>query len=193
MIMKKYFEHVNAIVETTNVGVETKIWAFVHILPGAVIGKGVTICDHCFIENDVVIGNDVTIKSGVYMWDGITVEDRVFIGPSVVFVNDLLPRSKNRAYLRKSVLLKEGCSIGAGSVILGGIVVGKHAMVGAGTVVVKDVPDFGLVYGHPGILKGYVCVCAKKMHFSDKSTVFMCECGRNYTFENNKVFFKKKE
>lgn len=191
--MKKYTVHANAIVETTNIGSETKIWAFVHILPGAIIGNGVNICDHCFIENDVVIGNDVTIKCGVYIWDGITVEDKVCVGPSVVFVNDLLPRSKNRAYVRKSTLLKEGCSIGAGSVILGGITVGKYAMVGAGTVVVKDVPDFGLVYGNPGVLKGYICVCAKKIYFLNNNNVYTCECGRKYIFKNKRTVFLRKE
>lgn len=185
--MKNYFVHANAIVETNNIGKDTKIWAFVNILLGAKIGKRVNICDHCFIENDVVIGNDVTIKCGVFIWDGVVVENKVFIGPSVVFVNDLLPRSKNRDYERKRILLKEGCSVGAGSVILGGLVVGKYAMVGAGAVVVKDVPDFGLVYGNPSVLKGYICVCAKKLYFVDKKNLYRCECGRKYKFEDEKV------
>ena len=154
--MKKYFIHPKAIVYTKNIGDKTTIWAFTHVLAGAKIGKNVNINDHCFIENDVKIGNNVTIKNGVYLWDGVLIEDDVFIGPNATFTNDKFPRSKNINYKQEKTLLKKGCSIGANATILPGIVVGEKAMVGAGAVVTKDVPDYALVYGNPAKLMGKV-------------------------------------
>jgi acetyltransferase-like isoleucine patch superfamily enzyme len=154
--MKKYFKHQTAIVDSKNIGEESRIWAFVHILPGAKIGKNANICDHCFIENKVVIGDNVTIKSGVYLWDGITIEDNVFIGPAAVFTNDKYPRSKNKNYRQLKTILKKGCSIGANATILPGLTIGRYAMVGAGSVVTQNVPDFAIVYGNPAVLKGYI-------------------------------------
>ena len=152
----KYVVHKNAIVKTKNIGEGTKIWAFCNILRGAKIGKNCNICDDCFVENNVVIGNNVTIKNGVYLWDGVLIEDDVFIGPNATFTNDKFPRSKNINYKQEKTLLKKGCSIGANATILPGIVVGENAMVGAGAVVTKDVPDYALVYGNPAKLMGKV-------------------------------------
>lgn len=152
----KYAVHKNAIVRTKNIGEGTKIWAFCNILKGAVIGKNCNICDGCFVENKVSIGNNVTIKNGVYLWEGIIVEDDVFIGPNATFTNDKFPRSKNTNYKQEKTLLKKGCSIGANATILPGIVIGESAMVGAGAVVTKDVPDFALVYGNPARVMGKV-------------------------------------
>lgn len=176
--MADYFVHEKAIVETNHIGKGSHIWAFVHILPGAKIGENANICDHCFVENQVVIGNNVTIKSGVYIWDGVTIEDDVMVGPAAVFSNDKLPRSKNPDWKQEPVTLKKGCSIGANSTLLPGIVVGSYALVGAGSVVSKDVPDFALVYGNPARTHGYICVCTKKLNFVNDT--YSCSCGRSY-------------
>lgn len=187
--MKDYFIHKNALVETENIGKDSKIWAFVHILGGAKIGENANICDHCFIENDVTIGNNVTVKCGVYLWDGIKIKDNVFIGPAAVFTNDLFPRSKNTKYIQQKTLLKTGSSIGANATILGGITVGEYALIGAGSVIVKDVPDFALVYGNPGEVKGYICTCTKRMEFSDNT--YTCSCDRRYKIVDEKVTLVK--
>lgn len=146
--MTDFFKHISAIVETDKVGAETRIWAFTHVLPGAVIGKSCNICDHVFIENDVVIGDRVTIKCGVQIWDGLSLEDDVFVGPNVTFTNDSFPRSKKPFELQRTVV-RRGATIGANSTILPGLTIGEHAMVGAGAVVTKDVPPNVLVIGNP--------------------------------------------
>lgn len=173
-----YYIHPVSIVETDQIGNGSKIWAFVHVLKGAVIGKNVNICDHCFIENEVIIGDDVTVKCGVWIWNGIVVENKVFIGPSTVFTNDLLPRSKNKDYIKKNTLLREGCSVGANATIIAGVTIGAYAMIGAGSVVTKSVNDFELVYGNPAQVKGYVCKCGEKLNFNDGKS--RCRCGLIY-------------
>lgn len=173
--------HPSSIVDSTNIGRDSKIWAFVHILKGAKIGSNVNICDHCYIENEVVIGDNVTIKCGVWLWDGITIENNVFVGPSVAFTNDLYPRSKNTAYEQKQTVLQEGCSIGANATILAGVSIGRYAMIGAGAVVTKDVGDFELVYGNPARHRGYVCKCGKKISLNNNA----CTCGCGCAFELN--------
>jgi len=184
-LKKDYFIHKTAIVETERIGSGSRIWAFVHILPYAKIGKNANICDHCFIENDVLIGDNVKIKNGVSVWDGITIGDNVFVGPHVVFTNDLYPRSGNKAYVQKKTVLKNGCSIGANATILAGVTIGRHAMIGAGSVVTKDVGDFELVYGNPAVQQDIICVCAKKMTF--KNAQYACTCKRRYKKIGNKV------
>jgi acetyltransferase-like isoleucine patch superfamily enzyme/dTDP-4-dehydrorhamnose 3,5-epimerase-like enzyme len=151
-----YFKHPYSLVETDNIGNSTRIWAFAHILPGAVIGDDCNICDHVFVENDVRIGNRVTIKCGVQIWNGVTLEDDVFVGPNATFINDLYPRSKK--YLEESTktIIRCGASVGANATILAGIVVGKNAMIGAGAVVTKDVPPNAIVVGNPARISGYV-------------------------------------
>ena len=126
----------------------TRVWQFVVILPKAQIGGNCNICSQCFIENDVKIGNNVTIKCGVYLWDGISIEDNVQIGPNVTFTNDKYPRAKQPFKLERTSIRK-GASIGAGSVILGGITIGENAMIGAGSVVTKDIPANELWLGNP--------------------------------------------
>jgi len=152
----KYFIHEKAIVKTKNIGSGTKIWAFCNVLEGAKIGDNCNICDGCFVEGKVKIGNNITIKNNVCLWDGVEVEDGVFIGPSVVFTNDKYPRSKNKLYKQEKIILRKGCSIGANATILPGITIGEYAMVGAGSVVTKNVPGYSLVYGNPARIVGKV-------------------------------------
>jgi acetyltransferase-like isoleucine patch superfamily enzyme len=178
-----YFQHPSAIVEeNVTIGSGTNIWAFVHILPGAVIGVDCNICDQIFIEGKVRIGNRVTVKSGVSLWDGLVVENDVFIGPNAVFTNDLRPRSQAHLEAYPQTLLKEGSTLGANCVILPGLTVGRWAMVGAGAVVTHDVPDFGLVVGVPARLRGWVCRCGKKLT-SPAVSCWICNCGRTYEEE----------
>jgi acetyltransferase-like isoleucine patch superfamily enzyme len=141
--------HPSSDVQSKQIGEGTRIWQYVVILPGAVIGRDGNICSHCFIENRVVVGDRVTIKSGVQLWDGVTLEDDVFVGPNVTFTNDLNPRSRNAAAKLLPTLVKKGASIGANVTILPGLTIGEDAMVGAGSVVTRDVPPRTLVVGNP--------------------------------------------
>ncbi|WP_305818585.1 N-acetyltransferase [Photobacterium leiognathi] len=125
-------------VQSTNIGIDSRIWQFSVVLKGAVIGNNCNVCAHTLIENDVVIGNNVTIKSGVYLWDGLRIEDDVFIGPCVAFTNDKMPRSKQYPEAFLTTTVKKGASIGANATILPGITLGEYCMVGAGAVVTKD-------------------------------------------------------
>jgi UDP-2-acetamido-3-amino-2,3-dideoxy-glucuronate N-acetyltransferase len=150
-----YFVHDTALCESSDIGEKTTIWAFVHILPGARIGRNCNICDHVFIEGDVVIGDNVTVKCGVQLWDGVRIEDNVFIGPNVTFANDLFPRSKMRPEKYLVTVIEKGASLGANATILPGITVGTGAMVGAGSVVTKNVPPYAIVAGNPARIISY--------------------------------------
>lgn len=161
--MKKYFIHPQAIVETEHIGEKTRVWAFAHILPGAVLGSNCNVNDHTFIENDVIIGDNVTVKSGVYIWDGLRVQDNVFIGPNVTFTNDMRPRSKQYPTSFLSTILEEWSSIGANATIIAGNTIGKYAMIGAGALVTKNIPNNTLWYGNPAKFKGYICNCGEKL------------------------------
>jgi acetyltransferase-like isoleucine patch superfamily enzyme len=143
-------------VASSKIGINTTIWQFSIILEGATIGSGCNICAHTFIENRVVIGNDVTIKSGVYLWDGITIEDNVFIGPNATFTNDKFPRSKQYVDKFPDTIIRKNASIGANATIFPGIVLGESCMVGAGAVVTKDVPDNAVVVGNPAKVVRYI-------------------------------------
>lgn len=149
-------------VQTHSIGENTNIWQFCVVLKKAVIGSNCNINAGVLIENDVVIGDNVTIKSGVQIWDGITVEDNVFIGPNVTFTNDFLPRSKQYPNNFLKTLIKKGASLGANSTIVGGITIDEYAMIGAGSVVTKDVGTQELWYGNPAQCKGFVCKCGQK-------------------------------
>lgn len=151
-----FFKHAQAIVESDKIGDGTRIWAFAHVLPGAVIGQGCNICDHTFIENDVTLGDRVTIKCGVQVWDGVTLDDDVFVGPNATFTNDPMPRSRQHLESFPRTIVRRGASIGANSTILPGITIGMNAMVGAGAVVTADVPPNAIVMGNPARITGYV-------------------------------------
>jgi UDP-2-acetamido-3-amino-2,3-dideoxy-glucuronate N-acetyltransferase len=150
------FVHPQALAESSRIGDGTRIWAFAHVLPGAAIGRDCNICDHVFIENDVTIGDRVTVKCGVQLWDGLRVADDVFIGPNATFSNDKYPRSKQHDRPIEQTRLDAGSSIGAGAVVLPGITVGPRALVGAGAVVTQDVPARAIVSGNPARIVGYV-------------------------------------
>lgn len=144
------FIHPQAIVEPgATVGAKTRVWAFAHVLPKAVIGADCNICDNVFVENDVVVGDRVTIKCGVQLWDGVRLEDDVFVGPNATFTNDLFPRSKKYPVRFLPTIVKRGASIGANATLLSGIVIGENAVVAAGSVVTKDVPPNTVVVGNP--------------------------------------------
>jgi UDP-2-acetamido-3-amino-2,3-dideoxy-glucuronate N-acetyltransferase len=147
--MKKTFIHPLADVSSASVGAGTRIWQFVVVLKGASIGEDCNICSHCFIENDVIMGDRVTVKCGVQLWDGLRIADDVFIGPNVAFANDKFPRSGNRNFQFCTTVVEQGASIGAGATILPGVKIGERAMVGAGAVVTKDVPADSVVVGNP--------------------------------------------
>lgn len=141
--------HPLADVQSSNMGDGTYVWQFCVILKDAQIGENCNINCNVFIENEVFIGDNVTIKPGVQIWDGITLEDSVFIGPNVTFTNDLFPRSKNTEYDMKKTLVKKGASIGANATILGGVTIGENALVGAGSVVTKNIPANEIWAGNP--------------------------------------------
>lgn len=151
-----FFVHPQALCESKTIGEKTRIWAFAHVLPGARIGRDCNICDHVFIENDVVIGERVTVKCGVQLWDGVRLADDVFIGPNATFSNDKYPRSKHYQATVLETHVGRGASIGGGAAILPGLRIGAHAMVGAGSVVTHDVPARAIVSGNPARIVGYV-------------------------------------
>lgn len=148
--------HHSADVQTNKIGPGTNVWQFAVILPNAVIGRDCNINCHTFIENEVVIGDRVTIKAGVFIWDGITIEDDVFVGPNATFVNDKYPHSKMYPENFQVTMIEKGVSIGANATILGGITLGRYAMIGAGSVVTKDVAPYTLVVGNPAKVVGSI-------------------------------------
>lgn len=143
------FIHELADVQSGNIGTGTRIWQYVVVLPHARIGQDCNICSHCFIENDVVIGNRVTVKPHVAICDGVTLEDGVFIGPLVSFTNDRHPKSGNRGFKLERTVVRKGATIGGGAIILPGIEIGQDAVIGAGSVVTRDVPAGVIVVGNP--------------------------------------------
>lgn len=154
--MNNHYVHPQAICESLSIGENTRIWAFAHVLPNAIIGTDCNICDGVFIENDVQVGNRVTVKCGVQLWDGLVIEDDVFIGPNATFTNDLFPRSKIFPNKFLKTFIRKGASIGANATILPGLEIGSGAMVGAGAVVTRSVPSNAIAVGNPAHIIGYV-------------------------------------
>lgn len=172
------FVHPTALVESDDVGAGTRVWAFAHVMAGAVVGRECKIGDHAFIESGATLGDRVTVKNGCLIWYGVHIADEVFVGPNVVFTNDMRPRVRYQTgpedWLETQVLA--GASLGANSTILCGITIGESALVGAGSVVVKDVPAHALVVGNPATQRGWVCECGAVLGPS-----LTCEiCGRRY-------------
>jgi len=163
--------HKTAEVASKKIGLNTRIWQFSVILKDATIGNNCNICSHCFVDNLVSIGNNVTIKSGVQIWNGITIEDNVFIGANVTFTNDKYPVSGNSLnFFLEKTIIKEKPVIGSGSTILPGLTIGKNAVIGAGSVLVKSTGKQEVWFGNPAELQYYICSCGEK---TDKNLV--CE------------------
>lgn len=157
--------HPKGLCESTEVGPGTRVWAFAHVMAGAVVGADCNIGDHAFIESGAHLGDRVTVKNAVLVWDGVTVEDDVFLGPNVLFTNDLRPRAaihRTREELLRTHV-RQGATLGAGAVVVCGTTVGEHAFVAAGTVVLRDVPAHALVVGNPGRQIGWVCGCGERL------------------------------
>ena len=178
------FIHPAAICESHEIGEGTRVWAFAHVMAGAIVGRHCNVCDHAFIEGGARLGDRVTVKNNAMIWEGVTVEDDVFIGPGVILTNDRYPRSPRMfevaaRYGRKENWLtpahiRRGASIGAGAIIVCGITVGRFAGVGAGAVVTADVPDHRLVYGNPARPAGWLCTCGRPL--DDSLTCTGCTC-----------------
>ena len=175
-----YFKHDKAIVDDgADIGDETRVWAFAHVQKNSHVGSHCNICHGAYIEKGSVVGHYVTIKNNVSIFDGVTIEDDVFIGANVSFINDRFPRSNRKdEWTLEKTLVKKGATIGAGSVILCGITIGQYALIGAGSVVTKNVPDHALVVGNPAKFKGYVCSCGRPLN-----EYYRCSCGKNYTIK----------
>jgi len=154
--MSDFFVHPQGICESEDVGAETRIWAFAHVLEGASIGADCNICDGVFVEGGARVGDRVTVKCGVQLWDGVVLEDDVFIGPNATFTNDPMPRSRHRPDEYSHTVVRAGASIGANATLLPGIEIGLGAMVGAGAVVTESVPPHTVVSGNPARIQGYV-------------------------------------
>jgi acetyltransferase-like isoleucine patch superfamily enzyme len=177
---RAYFAHAQALVdEGVAVGQGSRIWAFAHLATGAIVGEDCNICDHTFLEGGVRLGHRVTVKCGVYLWNGVVAEDDVFIGPAAVFTNDDRPRSKKYLESDLKTLLKQGCTLGANSTTLPNVTIGRWAMVGAGAVVTRDVPDHALVVGNPARWRAWVCRCGDKLTPASGG-LLNCKCGLSY-------------
>jgi acetyltransferase-like isoleucine patch superfamily enzyme len=170
--------HPHALVEADEIGAGTRVWAFAHLLPGAVVGSDCNICDHAFVEGGARVGDRVTVKNAVLIWTGVTVEDDVFLGPNMVFTNDMNPRAhvKKGPEALERTLVREGATIGANATIRCGATVGAHAFVGAGTMVLDDVPAHALVVGNPARQIGWVCRCGVRLD----GELACPDCGRRY-------------
>ena len=172
--------HALADVKSRSIGPDTNIWQYAIVLEGASIGNNCNINCHTFIENRVRLGNNVTIKSGVFLWDGITIENDVFVGPNVTFTNDKYPRSKQYPDEYDQTYIETGASIGAGAIIMGGIRIGRYALIAAGSLVTKSVPPYAMVKGAPAKICNYVDESGNKL--TREGDHFLSVTGKKYFF-----------
>jgi len=185
-IGQNFFAHPLALVESSDVGEGTRVWAWAHVMAGARVGAHCNIGEHCFVEAGAVLGNNVTVKNGVAVWARVTVEDNVFLGPNCVLTNDPNPR----AYIKKGpeslvpTLIRANATVGANATIVCGTTIGEYAFIGAGAVVIRDVPDFALLVGNPARQIGWMCVCANKLPLeagAPSETGIRCpDCGQQF-------------
>jgi acetyltransferase-like isoleucine patch superfamily enzyme len=187
--------HPTALVGSAEIGAGTRVWAFSNVLAGARVGRNCNIGDHCYVEGGAVVGDDVTIKNGNAIWEGVTLEDGVFVGPGVLFTNDLYPRSPRlheaaRRYEGRDWLVRtrvrRGASLGAGAVVICGVVVGEYALVAAGSTVTSDVPAHALVAGSPARQRGWVCACGERVHVED-DVAACADCGAAYVLADDRL------
>lgn len=187
--MTDFFHHESAIINPgAVVGAKTKIWHFSHVMQGAVIGESCNIGQNVVISPKVVIGNNVRIQNNVSVYEGVIVEDDAFLGPSCVFTNVINPRSAvSRKHEYRKTLVKKGATIGANATIVCGVTLGEYSFIGAGAVVVRDVPAYALLVGNPARQIGWMSEFGHRLHFDGKSEAVCPESGQRYTLTNNQV------
>lgn len=174
--------HPQGLCEAESVGAGTRVWAFAHVLPGAIVGTDCNVCDAAYIEGGAVVGNRVTVKNQVLIFEGVTIQDDVFLGPAVVFTNDLRPRAhiKRGGDALLPTLVRHGATLGAGVVVVCGTTIGANAFIGAGAVVAKDVPAHAFVVGNPGRVIGWVCTCGERL----PDDLRCVNCGRRFRIDD---------
>ena len=197
--MKKVYVNPTAVVdETVVIGDGTKVWHFVHVRENAEIGRNCVLGDYVYVGKGVKIGNGAKLENRATVYEGVKIEDKVFVGPHVTFTNDLYPRSFRTDWKIVETLVKEGTSIGAGSVVVCGVTIGEYALIGAGSVVTEDIPSHAVAYGNPAEVRGFVCKCGKKLKEEEKKQEFVlmkCPvCDEKYRIPaENYVKIKKSE
>lgn len=191
---KVYVDSTAVVDDDVKIGDGTKVWHFVHIMKDAKIGKDCIIADYVHIGRTVKIGDKVKIENRATIYEGVIIDDDVFVGPHVVFTNDLYPRSSNPDWKILPTFVKKGSSIGAGSVVVCGVTIGEYALIGAGSVVTKNVPPFSLTYGNPARVQGFICKCGKKFEVlkkTEKNVLMLCRrCNESYEISTDTYVIK---
>ncbi|HVT84469.1 MAG TPA: acyltransferase [Chitinophagaceae bacterium] len=190
MESKSVFVHPSSVVDAgAQIGVGTKIWHFCHLMPTCKVGENCNIGQNVFIDNNTVIGNGVKIQNNVSVYNGVIIEDGAFLGPSMVFTNVINPRSFiERKSEFKKTLIGKGATIGANATIICGVEIGAYALIGAGSVVTKNVPSFALMMGNPARQKGWVSEAGINLHFNNNGIAICPETGKKYKLENERVY-----
>ena len=176
------FVHDRGLCESTSVGEGTRVWAFAHVMEGAIIGNSCNIGDHAFIEAGAVLGDRVTVKNAVLVWDKVVIGNDVFLGPNMIFTNDMRPRVKFKKDASQFLptTVENGVSIGANATIVCGVTLGHDCFIGAGAVVTSDVPAYALMVGNPARQIGWVCECGDRLNDH-----LRCNCGRTYVLHDS--------